>query len=82
MSERVLDADFLAEYHREDEWAEAHGVCQRPVARYRALGLPYLTFGGFVWIHKAGGRKWIANRVKRRNPRRTARAAVSAGITA
>jgi hypothetical protein len=66
-----LDADFLAEFEREDAWAEGHGVCQRTVARYRALGLPYLFLGGWIWIPKREGRAWIASRVKRRNaPRR------------
>jgi hypothetical protein len=78
MSEKVLDPDFLAEYQREDEWADAHGVHQRTVARYRALGLPYLSFGGQVWIHRRGGREWIASRVKRRNTRRTRQSTTSA----
>jgi hypothetical protein len=70
MSQKSLDPDFLAQYERESEWAEAHGVCQRTVARYRARGLPYLFFGGYVWIPKLEGREWIAGRVKRRNPSR------------
>jgi hypothetical protein len=70
MSEKALDPEFLAQYEREADWAEAHGICQRTAARYRAQGLPFLTFGGFVWIPKREGREWIASRVKRRNPRR------------
>jgi hypothetical protein len=70
MSQKSLDPDFLAQYERESEWAEAHGVCQRTVARYRERGLPYLFFGGYVWIPKLEGRDWIAARVKRRNSRR------------
>jgi hypothetical protein len=67
---KPLDPDFLAEFEREDSWAEGHGVCQRTVARYRALGLPYLFLGGWVWIHRRGASEWIASRVKRRNPSR------------
>jgi hypothetical protein len=77
MPEKVLDPDFLAEYEKEADWAEGHGVHQRTVARYRDLGLPFLFFGGLIWIHKSGGRAWIASRVKRRNPprrRKTAQA--------
>jgi hypothetical protein len=73
MSERALDPEFLAEYEKEADWAEGHGISQRTASRYRALpnGLPFLFFGGFVYIPKREGREWIASRVKRRrNPRR------------
>ena len=66
----TLDSDFLAEYEKESDWAESHGICQRTVARYRALGLPFLTFGGWIWIPRKEGREWIASRVRRRSPRR------------
>jgi hypothetical protein len=61
--EAVLDPDFLAQYERESEWAEA-------VARYRDRGLPFLFFGGCVWIPRLEAHEWIASRVKRRNQRR------------
>src|SRR5262250_4008317 len=67
----TLDSDFLAMYEKESDWAEGHGISQRTAARYRELGLPFLTFGGFVWIHKRGSKEWIASRVKRRNPPRS-----------
>jgi hypothetical protein len=70
MSSESLDPDFLALYEKESDWAEGHGISQRTAKRYRTLGLPFLTFGGFVWIPKRQGREWIANRVKRRNPPR------------
>jgi hypothetical protein len=68
----ALDPDFLTTYEKESDWAEAHGISQRTVARYRALptGLPFLIWGGFVWIPKREGREWIASRIKRRNQRR------------
>jgi hypothetical protein len=71
MSERALDPNFLAEYQREAEWAPGHGISQRTSSRYRALpnGLPFLIFGGCVWIPKREGREWIASRVQRRNAR-------------
>ena len=64
------DRDFLADYEKEADWAERHGISQRTAARYRALGLPFLWFGGWIWIPKREGREWIASRVKRRNPHR------------
>ena len=69
MAER--DPEFLATYEKEEDWAEAHGISQRTAKRYRALpnGLPFLVFGGWVWIPKESGREWIASRVQRRNPR-------------
>jgi len=79
----ALDSDFLAEYEKESDWAESHGISQRTAARYRALGLPYMEFGGWIWIHKRGSKEWIASRVKRRNPRRQRRqAAPTAEISA
>jgi hypothetical protein len=77
-TKKALDQNFLDEFEREDDWAEGHGVCQRTVARYRALGLPYLFLGGWIWIHKRGAGEWIASRVKRRNPARRRRQAASA----
>lgn len=52
MAER--DPEFLATYEKEEDWAEAHGISQRTAKRYRALpnGLPFLVFGGWVWIPK------------------------------
>jgi hypothetical protein len=64
------ETDFLAQYEKETDWAEGHGISQRTAARYRAQGLPFLIFGGWVWIPKREGREWIASRVKRRNPSR------------
>jgi hypothetical protein len=76
---KIVDLDFLAEYEKEADWAAGHGISQRTAARYRALpnGLPFLTFGGFVWIPKRAGREWIASRVRRRNPRRRPGAAAA-----
>jgi hypothetical protein len=78
MPSESLDPDFLTEYEKESNWAEGHGISQRTAKRYRALGLPFLTFGGFVWIPKREGRNWIAGRIKRRNsPRRKRQAAAT-----
>lgn len=76
MSNKASDPEFLALYEKEEDWAEAHGISQRTASRYRALpkGLPFLIFGGWVWIPKREGREWIANRVQHRNPRRRGQA--------
>jgi hypothetical protein len=73
MSERTLE--FLAEYEKEADWAEGHGISQRTAARYRHLpnGLPFLFFGGCIWIPKREGAAWIANRIQRRNSPRARR---------
>ena len=80
MSETALDPNFLAEYERAAEWAQGHGISHRTSARYRALpnGLPFLIFGGSIWIPKREGREWIASRVQRRNPRSRRRQASQA----
>jgi len=84
MPSESLDPHFLAEYEKESDWAKGHGISQRTSARYRALGLPFLTFGGFVWIPKQEGRQWIASRVKRRRypPRQRRQATTTAEISA
>jgi len=76
---KIVNSDFLADYEKEADWAEGHGISQRTAARYREIGLPFLTFGGFVWIPKRAGREWIASRVKRRNPPRRRREAMPGG---
>jgi hypothetical protein len=78
----TFDPHFLSEYEKESEWAEGHGISQRTAKRYRELGLPFLFFGGWVWIPRREGREWIANRVRRRNPSRRQRRAIAAEITA
>ncbi len=79
---KIVDPDFLTDYEKEADWAKGHGISQRTAARYRALGLPFLTFGGVVWIPKRDGREWIAGRVKRRNAPRHRRRQPTAEISA
>jgi hypothetical protein len=75
MAKRALDPEFLAEYERETEWAPGHGISKRTSKRYRELpnGLPFLVFGGCIWIPRREGAAWIANRIQRRNPPRRQR---------
>jgi hypothetical protein len=81
---KIIDPDFLADFEKEADWAAGHGISQRTASRYRALpnGLPFLFFGGYVWIPKREGREWIASRVKRHNLRRQRHQAITAEIGA
>jgi hypothetical protein len=58
----------------EEDFAEAHNVNPRTVARYRNQpdGLPYVKWAGRVYIHVLGARDWLAKRTIRRNQRRGA----------
>jgi hypothetical protein len=70
MSDNILDG-----FAPQGDFAKAHNVCERTVARYRKEpdGLPYMTFGGRIFIHVAGARGWLERRVRRPNPTRDAR---------
>jgi hypothetical protein len=69
------DEDFLSEYESEDTWSMRHGITRRTAQRYREDGLPYMFWGGRIWIHKQGGAEYIASRVRRRNQRKSKTAA-------
>jgi hypothetical protein len=66
------DQSILAGYIREDKFATAANISIRTSARYRAQpdGLPFVTFGGHVYIPVAAAREWLRSRVKHPNPRR------------
>ena len=70
---RPLDPDFLGKYERESVWAPAQGISYPTSRRYRLQGMPYLMWGGSVYIPKAEARDWIAARVQRRSPTRRKR---------
>jgi hypothetical protein len=63
---------FLDAYVPEAAWALEHRISQRTVARYRSApdGLPFLVWGGGVYIPRHEGAEYIKARVKRRNKRR------------
>jgi hypothetical protein len=67
---------LLADFDPEDEFARANGpVSKKTVQRYRnePNGLPFLTFGGKIWIGpRDEAREWLLRRVRRPNPRRKA----------
>jgi len=74
MPNEDADANPLASYDYEPEevWAARHGITPRTAARYRNEpdGLPYLKWGGRVFIPTEQAAEYIRSRVKRRNPRR------------
>jgi hypothetical protein len=69
-SGKPLDPEFLDKYERESNWAPAQGITQRTSKRYRDQGMPYLYWGGIVYIPRREGREFIASRIRRANPRR------------
>jgi hypothetical protein len=80
---RPLSPDFLDKYERETNWALAQGITCRTSKRYRDQGMPFLMWGGCVYIPKDQAREWIEGRIQRRNPRRQKRQATAAtGINA
>jgi hypothetical protein len=63
---------ILEGYQHEAVFASANKISQRTVARYRneADGLPFVEFGGRVFIPIAEAKAWLQARVKRPNPSR------------
>jgi hypothetical protein len=53
----------------EDQFAADNQVAKRTVARYRnqPSGLPYVEWGGKVYINVQAAREWLQSRLKRRN---------------
>ena len=64
--------DLLADYELEDTFAARYSVTVRTSARYRKNGLPYMLFGGKVYIHLPGAAEWMAKRTLKLNQRRVA----------
>ncbi|TWI73797.1 hypothetical protein IQ16_01941 [Bradyrhizobium huanghuaihaiense] len=67
-------ASILDGFAEESRFAADNGISLRTSLRYRNMpdGLPFLEFGGKIFIPLAGARDWLNNRVKRRNPGRRA----------
>ena len=71
-SSRSLELDDDT-YTPEAAWAKEHHISKKTCERYRAKGLPFLEWGGEIWIGDRGGDEYIASRVTRRNPPRKPR---------
>jgi hypothetical protein len=63
---------ILDDYDEQTAWAAAAKVAERTVARYRAMpdGLPFVEFGGKIYIPREESREWLRSRIKRPNQRR------------
>jgi hypothetical protein len=63
---------ILDDYVAEAEFAEAHNLSQRTVARYRKQpnGLPFVEFGGRIFIHIPSAKAWLDARLCQLNPTR------------
>jgi hypothetical protein len=58
-------------YWKQARWSHDKKIHVRTTARHRQLGLPWLAWGGEVYIPEDSGNAYIAARVRsRRNPRR------------
>jgi hypothetical protein len=54
------------------EFAGLLAVTQRTLTNYDGEGCPFVRVGGRKYRPKNEGLSWVAARIKRRNPRRTA----------
>ncbi len=62
---------ILDGYVKEPVFAADNNISHRTSARYRLMGLPYLVWGGEVYINVEGAREWLLDRTRQRNqPRR------------
>lgn len=66
------DPCILHGYAPEAEFARANGVTPRTIRKYRGQpdGLPFVVWGGRVYISIEGGRQFIEFRERRPNRRR------------
>jgi hypothetical protein len=67
--ENILDG-----YVFEADFARAHNIGRRTVKRYRNEpdGVPFVMFGGRVYIPIEKARAWLERRTRSLNPRRAA----------
>jgi hypothetical protein len=65
------DSDLLVlhgkRYWKQRRWSRDKKINIRTAARHRQLGLPWLDWGGEIYIPEDEGDAYIASRVKRRN---------------
>ena len=63
---------ILDGYDPEPEFAEAAKIGRRTSERYRAMqdGLPYVVFGGKIYIPREEAKEWLRSRIKHPNQRR------------
>lgn len=67
------EESILKGFTPQEAWAKREKVSPRTVATYRAEGLPFVFFGGKIYIGPDGeARTWLLGRVRRKNQRRVA----------
>jgi hypothetical protein len=66
--------DILADCVEQHQFARIHHITPRTVARYRnrADGLPWLAFGGRIYIPVREASDWLKAQVRHPNKRRSA----------
>jgi hypothetical protein len=66
-------AEILSGYVPQEDFARANRISTRTVARYRSQsdGLPYVEFGGKVFIPLREAGDWLRDRIIHPNRRRT-----------
>jgi hypothetical protein len=57
-------------FWKQSRWSRDKGVHDRTTARHREKGLPWLDWGGEIYIPELEGDAYIVSRVKWRNPSR------------
>jgi hypothetical protein len=68
-------------FWKQSRWSKDKGVNVRTTARHRQKGLPWLDWGGEVYIPELEGDAYIVSRVRRRNPSRRRKAAAPISAT-
>jgi hypothetical protein len=61
---------ILTGYAEKEDFARANKVTSRTLDRYRKRpnGLPWLAWGGKIYIHIETGKQWLAEQLKKPNP--------------
>jgi hypothetical protein len=65
-------ANILADYVAQSDFAQTHRISPRTVARYRNAGMPWIMWGGEIYIHIEGAATWLKGRIRHSNQRRAA----------
>ena len=57
--------NLLADFATKEDWARAHNITKRTADKYRAKGLPWVRFGGRIWIGPTdAARRWLLANVR------------------
>jgi len=67
----MTDDNILSEYQLQAEAARAGRVSERTIARKRREpnGIPWMEWGGKVYVHRAGYRDYLKRRIQRNGRR-------------